>query len=623
MDGCPCVIIALCVSCCFGLDLSLVREKFALTGARQFCAILTCTETAKTSTTNNGRAGSGISLHTISSMSVFTTVSSASSSDNVETIIATVTPRDPSVNRVADGRKIIGFMGDGIAMVRVELIKPEDCQSEFSCQVRGLDSEGREAVSEVSLVQQSGQGGDQDHGATRETAATVQLLASVQQLVTQSVAALEDKIEQLQGHFNDRSGSLENRMEDKIGLLQRDMRDQSGSFERRIENRFNSLENRLEDKIDNNNNLNKLIQLDVKVSSSLDEFRTEAKADMMSSLNVLRHEVMSQLEQALRNVSFDVKGTLNETVDLVTSLGHDFDNFKSHGQTNLLTVMNETDRIRDMLTSGENFPHRLWNRTLELNSELLESFKELESQHLNSTAETGAELKELLEQMDSKMSTDLRSLTDVIVPGECKKGVVPYITSQYVRYSDTYPKNSLNVSFLCDTFTDGGGWIVIQRRATGNTDFNRKWAEYKHGFGSFADDFWLGNDKIHAITSTGTYELRVELQYNGKAAFARYDNFSIADERGGYKLSIGAYDGTAGDSLEIHNGQKFTTIDRDNDIHTGINCAATNGGGWWFGECDYSNLNGKWAANNDKGLDWDTFTRWDSASFSMMEIRQV
>ena len=37
-----------------------------------------------------------------------------------------------------------------------------------------------------------------------------------------------------------------------------------------------------------------------------------------------------------------------------------------------------------------------------------------------------------------------------------------------------------------------GGWIVIQQRKYGNVSFDRRWEEYKMGFGDFDGDFWIG-----------------------------------------------------------------------------------------------------------------------------------
>ena len=47
------------------------------------------------------------------------------------------------------------------------------------------------------------------------------------------------------------------------------------------------------------------------------------------------------------------------------------------------------------------------------------------------------------------------------------------------------------------------GWVVIQNRYDGDENFNRKWHEYKKGFGKLQADFWLGNELIHRITSAG------------------------------------------------------------------------------------------------------------------------
>lgn len=42
----------------------------------------------------------------------------------------------------------------------------------------------------------------------------------------------------------------------------------------------------------------------------------------------------------------------------------------------------------------------------------------------------------------------------------------------------------------CDMITDGGGWIVIQRRvAGGSVNFYRNWTEYENGFGDLDNEF--------------------------------------------------------------------------------------------------------------------------------------
>ena len=62
----------------------------------------------------------------------------------------------------------------------------------------------------------------------------------------------------------------------------------------------------------------------------------------------------------------------------------------------------------------------------------------------------------------------------------------------------------------CDMETDGGKWMVIQRRINGSVDFYRKWTDYVNGFGDLEGEFWYGLEKIHCFT-TRDVELRIEL----------------------------------------------------------------------------------------------------------------
>ena len=43
--------------------------------------------------------------------------------------------------------------------------------------------------------------------------------------------------------------------------------------------------------------------------------------------------------------------------------------------------------------------------------------------------------------------------------------------------------------------------------------------------------------------------------------------------------------------MSYHNGQKFSTPDRDND-ETTKHCAAVFKSGWWYRGCQHANLNG-------------------------------
>ncbi|XP_039098319.1 tenascin-R isoform X2 [Hyaena hyaena] len=173
---------------------------------------------------------------------------------------------------------------------------------------------------------------------------------------------------------------------------------------------------------------------------------------------------------------------------------------------------------------------------------------------------------------------------------------------------------SRKLQVYCDMTTDGGGWIVFQRRQNGQTDFFRKWAEYRVGFGNLEDEFWLGLDNIHRITSQGRYELRVDMRDGQEAAFAYYDKFSVEDGRNLYKLRLGVYNGTAGDSLSYHQGRPFSTEDRDNDVAV-TNCAMSYKGAWWYKNCHRTNLNGKYGeSRHSQGINW---YHWKGHEFSI------
>ncbi|XP_069369875.1 tenascin isoform X1 [Paralichthys olivaceus] len=178
------------------------------------------------------------------------------------------------------------------------------------------------------------------------------------------------------------------------------------------------------------------------------------------------------------------------------------------------------------------------------------------------------------------------------------------------------------IQVYCDMTTDGGGWTVALRRQNGKLEFYRNWKNYTAGFGNMNDEFWLGLSNLYKMTSSGHYELRVDLRDKGETAYAQYDKFTLAEPRTRYKIYIGAYSGTAGDSMTYHQGRPFSTYDNDNDIAV-TNCALSYKGAFWYKNCHRVNLMGKYGDNShSKGINWFHWKGHEhSIEFAEMKIR--
>jgi hypothetical protein len=192
-------------------------------------------------------------------------------------------------------------------------------------------------------------------------------------------------------------------------------------------------------------------------------------------------------------------------------------------------------------------------------------------------------------QGQSKSATSLMSMT---LPRDCADilSVGMQTSGEYTVYVGRIRRP---IRVYCDMATDGGGWLVFQRRSDGSEDFYRNWADYAVGFGSVNAEFWLGNNNLHSLTASGSYELRIDMEaWDGTARYASYSDFKMGSACNKYKLSsLGTYCGTAGDSLTPHLGRNFSTPDADNDNSVN-SCATLYKGAWWYANCHSSNLNG-------------------------------
>ena len=226
-----------------------------------------------------------------------------------------------------------------------------------------------------------------------------------------------------------------------------------------------------------------------------------------------------------------------------------------------------------------------------------------------------------LESQDSQLaeltSYHLRDCSDL--PGESPSGIYSVLpSSDYQR-----------VQAYCDMNSAGGNWTVIQRRddIQPHQDFNLRWVEYRQGFGNLTGEFWWGLENIHQLTASNEtqYELRVDLEgYGGAKAHAVYHEFGVSSEDDGYRLSAYYFRGPAGDGLQRNINRTFTTHDRGFDQTYG-DCTGPKRyqGGWWFGGCDNTNLNGQYGDSNTWFRDgiWYTWVGLASNKKTEMRIR--
>uniref|UniRef100_A0A667Y0D6 Tenascin Cb n=1 Tax=Myripristis murdjan TaxID=586833 RepID=A0A667Y0D6_9TELE len=243
---------------------------------------------------------------------------------------------------------------------------------------------------------------------------------------------------------------------------------------------------------------------------------------------------------------------------------------------------------------------------------------------LSASTEYSVKLQAIAGPKRSRVITTIFTTTGVLYrhPRDCSQALLNGDTSSGLYTVYLGGDESQPVQVYCDMTTDGGGWIVFLRRQSGKLEFFRNWKNYTAGFGDMNDEFWLGLSNLHKITAGGQYELRVDLRDKGETAYAQYDKFSVSEPRTRYKVHVGGYSGTAGDSMTYHHGRPFSTYDHDNDIAV-TNCALSYKGAFWYKNCHRVNLMGRYGDNShSKGVNWFHWKGHEhSIEFAEMKIR--
>ena len=188
------------------------------------------------------------------------------------------------------------------------------------------------------------------------------------------------------------------------------------------------------------------------------------------------------------------------------------------------------------------------------------------------------------------------------VAGNCMRDIIfkdccqPHFLA--LKNTGIYPiEHGRNGYAYCDQSTDGGGWLVVARRAGGKRNFNKSWKHYKKGFGPLDKDFWIGLDSMVYLTA---FFLHTELRFdmmdeNGTWYHAYYNQIVVDPESTNYTLTVRGYDpekSTIWDALSFHDQQPFSTKDRVNvNFDSRVNCVYhlnRTGAGWWWGSRESS-----------------------------------
>ena len=164
--------------------------------------------------------------------------------------------------------------------------------------------------------------------------------------------------------------------------------------------------------------------------------------------------------------------------------------------------------------------------------------------------------------------------------------------------------------------TSVNGWIVIQQRVGATTGvFGVSWVTYRNGFGTYNSTFWLGLELVYLLTSSASYQLRIEIQAlaNYKWFSTEYSSFYVDNEALKYTIHVSGYTGDAGDVFNsiggtLMNGMKFSTMDQDNDLYKSGSCSTLYGGGWWYNNCMYGCLTGEYFTTSASNFYWHPMT---------------
>ncbi|KAG7171102.1 Fibroleukin-like 2 [Homarus americanus] len=236
-------------------------------------------------------------------------------------------------------------------------------------------------------------------------------------------------------------------------------------------------------------------------------------------------------------------------------------------------IRNETERILEEL-QRDNQQHEETNRNMkEEKKQLVDKIASMEEENkevrkINEiiTQENRDKEQEIKIIQEEKNNIEQKNRLMEEEHQKCKKNVTD------LSKRPTVPQDCAEL--YCSGVRQSGVYFINPGRDHTGTheNFSRGWQDYTVGFGDPNQEYWLGNDALHHLTTPTPQVLRIDAHnFQSVHRWAQWSVFSVGDEDSEYQLQVEGYqqdNSTMGDFLVANhnlNGYKFSTKDRDND----------------------------------------------------------
>ncbi|XP_076081584.1 uncharacterized protein LOC143052438 [Mytilus galloprovincialis] len=366
------------------------------------------------------------------------------------------------------------------------------------------------------------------------------------------------------------------------------------------------------------------------------DYLTDIKNTTRKELLIVKTSFDSTLHllNEIRKTSEQELSKINETRNIAWEF---YAEFRNKSKTEQLSKMQSTNQFLEFRTEMRNMNFngtRIIQQWINESKVQYQEFRRKSQQDLISFQKMRYDILKVLAATDMCVRNETFNMTEPTQPTDIvstRRDCLAWKQNGSLTdgvYSISPDDNTI-LNVYCDMTTDGGGWVVFQRRSDGSENFFRDWQAYEDGFGTLHGELWIGNKYLHILTQVPT-ELRIDLEaWDGQKRYAKYSSFVIGDADSKYTLSVDGFGGNAGDGLAYHHGLKFSTHDQDN-TQTSTTCAARNKGAWWYKACSHSSLNGEYLKTNGRadqnmGINWEKFKgdRYSLKGSSMMLRRKT